>query len=72
MRVISILVAIIVAFSLYFLIVDRNSLINFISKFHNEEKIGTNSKINNKRQLDRLIKKLYNINHVDKVERIGK
>ena len=28
--------------------------------------------IKNKRQLDRLIKKLYNINHVDKVERIGK
>lgn len=27
--------------------------------------------IKNKRQLDRLIKKLYNINHVDKVERIG-
>ena len=28
--------------------------------------------IKNKRQLDRLIKKLYNITHVDKVERIGK
>ena len=28
--------------------------------------------IKNKRQLDRLIKKLYNIRHVDKVERIGK
>ena len=28
--------------------------------------------IKNKRQLERLIKKLYNINHVDKVERIGK
>ena len=28
--------------------------------------------IKNKRQLDRLIKKLHNINHVDKVERIGK
>ena len=42
MRVISIIVAIVVAFSLYFLIVDRNSLINFISKFQNEEKIETN------------------------------
>ena len=38
MRIISIIVAIVVAFSLYFLIVDRNSLINFISKFQNEEK----------------------------------
>ena len=28
--------------------------------------------IKNKRQLDRLIKKLYNIRHVDKVERIGR
>jgi (p)ppGpp synthase/HD superfamily hydrolase len=28
--------------------------------------------IKNKRQLDRLIKKLYNIRYVDKVERIGK
>ena len=28
--------------------------------------------IKNKRQLDRLIKKLYNIRHVDTVERIGK
>ena len=28
--------------------------------------------IKNKRQLDRLIKKIYNVRHVDKVERIGK
>ena len=27
--------------------------------------------INNKRQLDRLIKKIYNVRHVDKVERVG-
>ena len=45
MRIISIIVAIIVAFSLYFLIVDRNSLINFISKFQNEEEIETNLEI---------------------------
>ena len=45
MRVISIIVAIIVAFSLYFLIVDRNSLINFLSKFQNEEEIETNLEI---------------------------
>ena len=48
MRVISILVAIIVAFSLYFLIVDRNSLINFISKFQNEEKNRTDLEIDKK------------------------
>ena len=42
MRIISIVVAIIVAFSLYFLIVDRKSLISFISKFQKEEKIDTN------------------------------
>ena len=47
MRVISIIVAIIVAFSLYFLIVDRNSLINFISKFQNEKKIEINLELNN-------------------------
>ena len=48
MRVISIIVAIIVAISLYFLFVDRNSLINFLSKFQNEEEIETNLEINNK------------------------
>ena len=45
MRVISIIVAIIVAISLYFLFVDRNSLINFLAKFQNEEEIETNLEI---------------------------
>ena len=45
MRVISIIVAVIVAISLYFLFVDRNSLINFLSKFQNEEEIETNLEI---------------------------
>ena len=39
MRLISIFVSIIVAFSLYFLIVDRKSLIEFIKKFPKEKEI---------------------------------
>ena len=58
MRVISIIVAIIVAFSLYFLIVDRNSLINFISKFQNEEKIETNLEIDKQISEKNLIKSI--------------
>ena len=39
MRLISIFVSIIVAFSLYFLIVDRKSLIEFIKNFQKEKEI---------------------------------
>ena len=46
MRIISIIVAIIVAFSLYFLIVDRKSLVAFITKFQKEEKIVSNLNAN--------------------------
>ena len=48
MRLISIFVSIIVAFSLYFLIVDRKSLVDFIKNFQKEKEIlselDTNSK----------------------------
>ena len=39
MRLISILVSVIVAFSLYFLIVDRKSLVEFIRNFQKEKEI---------------------------------
>ena len=39
MRLISILVSVIVAFSLYFLIVDRKSLVDFIKNFQKEKEI---------------------------------
>ena len=46
MRLISVIIAAIVALSLYFLIVDRKSLISFIEKFQNEEKIESNLNTN--------------------------
>ena len=50
MRLISILVSVIVAFSLYFLIVDRKSLVDFMRNFQKDKKIlselDNNSKIN--------------------------
>lgn len=46
MRIISIIVAIIVAISLYFLIVDRKSLVNFLTTFQREEKLISNLKTN--------------------------
>ena len=48
MRLISIFVSVLVALSLYFLIVDRKSLIDFLKKFQNTEEVsselGNNSK----------------------------
>ena len=47
MRLISILVAFIVAFSLYFLIVDRKSLIFFLEGFQSKDNATTISNKNN-------------------------
>ncbi len=48
MKLISIFVSVLVAFSLYFLIVDRKSLINFISKFQEDVEISSELDNNDK------------------------
>ena len=48
MRLISIFVSILVAFSLYFLIVDRKSLIDFMRNFQKGEKISSELDNDNK------------------------
>ncbi len=48
MRLISIFVSILVAFSLYFLIVDRKSLIDFMRNFQKDEKISSELDNDNK------------------------
>ena len=48
MRLISILISVLVAISLYFLIVDRSSLVDFMRNFQKDKKISSELDNNSK------------------------